>query len=290
MNSALTDGKGAGMMKQDLIAIDRLERGILDSGVWGTIGPHSLSGAAALAACVGATYGLLCHSADAAYESLLRAFGCAHGDSVAMPCVCSPSHVLIGVITGVMPVFCADMAVSAMPDPDAFEALLTPDIRVAVVDFPTECDEIDTESYPLDRLFDVCHRHGVPLILDAGGVITAKWHGQALVKYADAVVYSFGKGSQLYAGMGGLVATDSPDVYSGAFAYHNCGRSPGEGCTLNFDDIVGGDFRVTEWTAGAAELLLSLGDFSMPVPRTLCDMRNQPLYGTDYCRKMTGAS
>lgn len=268
-------------------ALEALEIDILESGVWGTIGPRSVSAAAELAAFVGGKHGLLCHSADAAYESVLRAVGCAHGDRIVTTALCSPSHVLVAACTGASPVFCpADNEISSLPAPDALTEYLTDGVRAVVADFTFECDR--TDLYPLDRLSDVCRSHGVPLILDAGGCVTARWRGEALTKYADAVILDFGKGSALYAGMGGLVVTDSADMMAGAFAYHNCGRAPGDGCTLNFDDIVGGDFRVTEWTAGAAGLLLSQGAFSDPVPRRLCRMDGQPVLGTEDFRKATG--
>lgn len=275
------------MKQYDNPALEALELEILESGVWGTIGPRSVSVAEGLAAYVGGKHGLLCHSADAAYESVLRAVGCAHGDSVVTTDLCSPSHVLIAVCVGASPVFCpADNGIPSLPAPDALAEYLTDGVRAVVADFTFECDE--TDLYPLDRLSDVCRAHGVPLILDASGCVSAKWRGAALTAYADAVIIDFGKGSELYAGMGGLVVTDSADMMAGAFAYHNCGRAPGDGCTLNFDEIVGGDFRVTEWTAGAAGLLLSQGAFAEPVPRRLCRMDGQPLFGTEFCRKLTG--
>ncbi|MCQ2428862.1 MAG: DegT/DnrJ/EryC1/StrS family aminotransferase [Clostridia bacterium] len=268
-------------------ALEALELDILDSGVWGTIGPRSVSAAAALASFAGASRGLLCHSADAAYESLLRAFGCAHGDKIVTTDLCSPSHVLVAVCTGTAPLFCpADEEIPCLPDPDALDVLLTDGVRAVVADFASE--QADTDRYPLDKLADVCRTHRVPLILDVGGCLKAKWRGQPLTAYCDAAVFNLGKGSELYAGMGGLVATDSEEIAAGAFAYHNCGRGPGDGCSLNFDEIVGGDFRVTEWTAGAAKLLLSQEAFAEAAPRLLCRMKEQPLYDTDYFRKMTG--
>ena len=268
-------------------ALEALETDILESGVWGTIGPRSVEAADKLAAFFGGKHGLLCHSADAAYESVLRAVGCAHGDRILTTDLCSPSHVLVAACTGASPVFCpADNEIPSLPDPDALTEYLTDGVRAVVADFTFECDH--TDLYPLDRLCAVCRAHNVPLVLDAGGCVTAKWRGEALTTYADAVIVGFGKGSELYAGMGGLVATDSADMMAGAFAYHNCGRAPGDGCTLNFDDIVGGDFRVTEWTAGAALLLLEEKAFTSPAPRPLCRMREQPLYGTDYFGKVTG--
>ena len=36
---------------------------------------------------------------------------------------------------------------------------------------------------------------------------------------------------------------------TGAYAAHNCGRTLGEGATLNVDEAIGGNRRITEWQA-----------------------------------------
>jgi hypothetical protein len=45
---------------------------------------------------------------------------------------------------------------------------------------------------------------------------------------------------------------------------------------------------VTEWTAAAAEIILQSGEFFTPAPRKLINMADQPVFKTDYAKKMTG--
>ncbi|MBR6790120.1 MAG: DegT/DnrJ/EryC1/StrS family aminotransferase, partial [Oscillospiraceae bacterium] len=188
-----------------------LEQKILDvlaSGVWGTIGPKSVSAAAALAEHVGAKYGLLCHSAGAACEAVLRHFGAAGGDKVLCGEVCDPMDPLTAVCVGAEPVFvpCSGNGL----DPDALEQMLdeTEGVRCVM-----------TDADPDGALFGICRKHNVPMILNMGGVFPRDMGGKA-----DAFVFSLEEGSGLYAGKGGFIASDNVEVYAGAFAYHNCGR------------------------------------------------------------------
>jgi len=136
-------------------------------------------------------------------------------------------------------------------------------------------------------LSTVCAKHNVPLVLNAGGAFSAKYNGKSLTDYASAVLYSLEEGSEIYAGKGGFVATNDKAVSSGAFSYHNCGRNPDDGSSLNMDEIVGGDLRVSEWTAVAAEIILESGCFAEAVPMKLVKMKGQPVFESAYARKMT---
>ena len=270
----------------DTTQLEKNELDVLACGGWGTINAHSISAAASLAAFVGAKAALLCHSFDAAYEALLRHFGAAYGDRIAVGAYCQSSDALVPVCAGAMPVFVANCEGCGMIAPDALQTALdnTPAVRAVVVDLLPE----HIDAYPLGTIRDICRTHSTPLILNAGGYFSLTKDGTPLTAYADAVLYSLEAGSEIYAGKGGLIATDDDTVFAGAFAYHNCGRAPGEGCTLNVDAIVGGDLRVTEWTATAAESVLASGTLFPPAPRTLEHMADQPVFRSDYARKMTG--
>lgn len=271
---------------QNITLLEQTELAVMASGGWGTINARSVSAAAALAAFTGAKHGLLCHSYDAAYESLIRHFGAAHGDRIVVGELCEPADAIVPVCVGAMPAFTPNCPSCGMIAPDALNALLdtTDNVRCVVVDLLPE----HIDAYPLSRIAKICRAHNTALILNAGGYFSMKKDGQPLASYADAVLYSHEAGSEIYAGKGGLIVTNDTDVYAGAFAYHNCGRGFGEGCSLNVDDIVGGDLRVTEWTAAAAEIILQSGEFFTPAPRKLVPMADQPVFAGGYAKKMTG--
>lgn len=270
----------------DTTQLEKVELDVMACGGWGTINAHSLSAAASLAAFVGAQSALLCHSPDAAYEALLRHFGAAYGDRIVVGEHCRPADALVPVCAGAMPAFVPNCETCGMIAPDALRAALaqTDNVRVVVVDL----DPAQIDRYPLSTIRDICREHNVPLILNAGGYFSLRKDETPLSTFADAVLYSLEAGSEIYAGKGGLIATNDDTVYAGTFAYHNCGRAPGEGCSLNIDAIVGGDLRVTEWTAAAAEAVLATGQFFTPAPYAPEYMADQPIFKSDYAQKMTG--
>ena len=92
-------------MDEKTIITEKAEISVLESGVWGTIGPHSLKAASMLSEYVGSKYGLLCHSADAAYEAVLRHFRAFTGEKAAVAEICRPSNALIPLITGAEIIF-----------------------------------------------------------------------------------------------------------------------------------------------------------------------------------------
>ncbi|MBQ7337159.1 MAG: DegT/DnrJ/EryC1/StrS family aminotransferase [Clostridia bacterium] len=271
---------------KDTTLLEKTELEVMACGGWGTINARSVSAAAALADYVGSKHALLCHSADAAYEALLRHFGAAHGDRVVVGETCESADALVPVCVGAMPAFSPVCDVCGMIAPDALDSLLgeTENVRCVVIDLLPE--SIDT--YPLARVREICTAHKVPVILNAGGCFSLRQDEHPLAAYADAVLYSLEEGSEIYAGKGGLIVTNDTNVYAGAFAYHNCGRGFGDGCSLNVDAIVGGDLRVTEWTAAAAEIIVQSGEFFTPAPRKLVHMASQPVFSSDYAKKMTG--
>lgn len=259
---------------------------ILESGTWGTIGPRSRTAAEKLAEFVGSEYGLLCHSADAAYEVLLRQFNTIHGTRVVTGEVCTPANALIALCVGAMPAFAPVCERCGMIQPDKLDELLsdTQNVTCVVLDLLPEA----LDAYPLDKVYAITRAHGVGLIIHAGGFFTAKYKGEPLCRFCDAVLYSCEAGSEIDCRKGSFIATDHEPVYAGAYAYHNCGRSFGEGCSLNIDGIIGGDMRVTEFTSVIAEQILESGKLCCPEPRRLETMAGQPVFSSDYAKKMTG--
>ena len=172
--------------------------------------------------------------------------------------------------------------------PAALEKILSESempIRAVVIDYLAEKEVACV--YPLAKIAGICREHQVPLILNAGGCIGARHNGEPLTSFADAVLYSLGEGSAINAGGGGLVMTDDQALWAGAFAYHNCGRSFGAGCSLVMDNILGGDMRVTEWIAAVAEEILRQNALSVPAERVPVLMKGQPVFESDYAIKAT---
>ena len=265
------------------------EMQVLNSGVWGTIGKYSVSAAKALADFSGAKFGLLCHSYDAAYEAVLRHFGARFGasqtsDATVVGEVSAPSDSLVAVCVNSTPVFADVCDTCGMIKPkllaDLLESIELP-VRAVVLDYLVG----RKEDYKLARVYEICRAKNIPLILNVGGYIGARHEDKPLTDYCDAAIFTLGKGSAIDVGMSGLVLTNDMGIFQGTFAYHNCGRGFGEGASLVMNDIVGGDLRVTEWTAAAAQIILEEGALATPTPMVQEKMKGQPVFDTTYVQK-----
>ena len=265
------------------------ELSVLESGVWGTIGKYSVSCAKALADYSGSQYGLLCHSYDAAYEAVLRHFGARFGenqtsDATVVGEVSAPADSLVAVCVGSTPVFADVCENCGMIRPKTLEAFLESidlPIRALVLDYLVG----RREDYKLSRVYEICKAKNIPLILNVGGYIGARHEGKPLTDFCDAAIFTLGKGSAIDVGMSGLILTNEMSIFQGSFAYHNCGRGFGEGASLVMNDIVGGDLRVTEWTAAAAQIMLEEGALATPTPLAQECMKGQPVFDTAYAKK-----
>ncbi len=220
---------------------------VLNGGSWGTIGPHSLSAARALADFCGAGYCLLTHSASAAYETLLRAFEPVHGDFIITSSYSNPMISLVPVCMGAVPIFCDIEADSVLISSESLSKTLESSdishVKAVVADF------IGGICPDLIAVGSICKKYNLPLILNAGDAFNILYNGNPLTKYADAVICGLDASSALNIGNGGAVLTDNADIFTGASAYHHCGNSINVGSTLNLKEILGGDFRITEFQA-----------------------------------------
>jgi dTDP-4-amino-4,6-dideoxygalactose transaminase len=164
---------------------------------------------------------------------------------------------------------------------EAFLESIELPIRAVVLDYLVG----KKEDYKLSRVYEICREKKIPLILNVGGYIGARHEGKPLTDFCDAAIFTLGKGSAIDVGMSGLVLTNDMAIFQGAFAYHNCGRGFGEGASLVMNDIVGGDLRVTEWTAAAAQIILEEGTLATPTPLVQDRMKGQPVFDTAYVKK-----
>ena len=265
------------------------EISVLESGVWGTIGKYSVSAAKALADYSGAKYGLLCHSYDAAYEAVLRHCGARFAetqtsDATVVGEVSAPADSLVAVCVGSTPVFSDVCENCGMIRPKNLEAFLEGvelPVRALVLDYLVG----RKEDYKLSRVYEICREKKISLILNVGGYIGARHEGKPLTDFCDAAIFTLGEGSAINVGMSGLVLTNDMGLFQGTFAYHNCGRGFGEGASLVMNNIVGGDLRVTEWTAAAAQIILEEGALATPTPLAQERMKGQPVFDSTYVKK-----
>jgi len=192
-------------------------------------------------------YALITYSKTSALEVLLRSLEITCGDKVAVASYSDPIDSLTAAAVGAEPVFV-----------DNFDDVN--DVKAVISDKPVDLKNKD-----------------IILIINAGSDLKLDCSN------ARAVVYDLDP----YIGKGGAVVTNDQDCYYSAYSYHTCGRSIGGGSTtLQFDKIIGGDFRITEWHA--CLLKESLENAPESTPRKFKNMQNQPFFSSEYFKKLTG--
>jgi len=225
----------------------QLLKDVLNSGIWGTIGPKSESAAQLIARRVSGRYGLLTYSASAALEVQLRSLEIVYGDEVIVASYSDPMDVMVVANVGATPVF-ADI------DPDT-ATLSTASVQAALSDKTKGIivDAIGGNPCDMKGLADLCNQNGVKIILNLGDGYNTLLNGKPLSQYAYGTIVDLSDGQALSAGEGGALIHHDEAAYMAGFAFHNCGRYPGAGNTLDMDTILGGDYRIAEWQAAMAE-------------------------------------
>ena len=213
-------------------------RETLYSGIWGTIGPRAQEAGSLLGERWGNGFGLLMHSGTAAYETALRSLGIGHGDLVLCPAGGQRMDGEIAAAIGATPVF-RKGAQGSLP-------LSVEDCRASLADL-RQVKAVgldDTRGLDLPGMVQVCREGGCELILNMQDNLdrTEGWEG------IYAAIFDLGV-------CGGAV-TGREEIYRSLFAWHHCGHAPGTADSLSFDQILGGDMRVSEWQAIAAMEIL----------------------------------
>ena len=216
---------------------------VLYHGAWGTVGPEFFEAGKVIAEYTKSAYGLVTFSASAALETVLRGFTIAYGDEVIVAAWSDPLDAMVTAAVGATPVF-ADVCPETLTlTSDSVAPRVTERTRAVIADLPAgnPCDAKALAAF--------CRERGLRLILNLNDAWGTAFDGVPIHRYADAAVINMADGTVLDVGLAGAVITDDRKNYDLFYAYHNCGRPVGEGCTLTTDDIIGGDLRVAEWQA-----------------------------------------
>ena len=219
------------------------------------MGPRTQEFERRFAEAIGAQHAVAVSSCTSALHLAYLAAGIGPGDEVIVPSCTMVATAAAVLYTGATPVF-ADIVSVAEPliDPDHVEALITPRTKAVVA------MHYGGYAAAVDRLAEICERHGIQLIEDAAHSPLATLNGRALGTYGVSGAFSFFSNKVLAVGEGGLLATDDDDV--AAFARTRRGhamtsvtwdRHQGRGDHYDVTDL-GFNYRIDE---PRAALLLS---------------------------------
>lgn len=243
----------------------------LYSGIWGTIGPKFLEASNLLAQKFGKGYSVLMHSKTAAYETVLRSLGIGYGDLVLCAVYSDKMDAEIPVAIGATPIFADIMGETPVLSVENVKKALdtSSNIKALILDYAKELD--------LTAMKQICKDYSCALIINAGDALDVELELDGIY----AAIFNLG--------ICGAAVTDREETYNLLFAWHHCGHTPGTTESFSFDELIGGDMRVSEWQAIEAIEILNEPHPQKPVSeRGYIAAFDNPVFKTEYFRKMTG--
>lgn len=216
-----------------------------------TCGPKIAEAEEKLCRITGAKHAVLIANGTAALHATCFAAGVGPGDEVITTPLTFAASANCALYCGARPVFADIDPDTYNIDPECVEKLITDKTKAVVaVDFTGQAVE-------LDRLRDICRRHGLILIEDAAHALGTKYDGKPVGSIADMTEFSFHPVKTCTAGEGGAVTTDDDALYEklALFRTHGITRDPAlmdkptEGGWYYQQVALGYNYRVTDMQA-----------------------------------------
>lgn len=215
---------------------------VLHSGDWGELsGSKVREFGRDFASFQGAAWGVCVPNGTLALEVALEALGVGYGDEIITTAYTFIATASSAFAIGARPVFVDIDPETNNIDPARIEAAISPRTRAIV---PVH---IGGQPADLDGVLDVARKHGIPVLEDACQAWGAAWKGTPVGAIGDLGCFSFQASKNINAGEGGIVVTNSRDLYNLVWSLHNVGRLPEGGWYQH--EILGRNLRMAEWNA-----------------------------------------
>lgn len=169
---------------------------------------------------IGAKYACAVSSGTAGLHLAVKALGLKSGDEV----ITSPFSFIASsnclLYEGVKPVF-VDIDESTFNlDPEKIERVITPKTKAILA------VHIFGQSADVDAIMRLARKHKLAIIEDACESIGATYKNQSTGTFGDVGVFAFYPNKQMTTGEGGMIVTDSKDLYQKFLSLRNQGRAP----------------------------------------------------------------
>lgn len=185
--------------------IDEVSK-VLLSG-WLTTGPKTNQFEKDFAEYIGAPFALAVNSATAGLHLALEAIAIGPGDQViTTPFTFTATAEVIRYL-GADPVFVDIDPNTFNFDPDGVEAAINPKTRAILpVHFAGQACE-------MDKIMNIARHKGIKVVEDAAHALPCTYNGRNIGTYGDGTVFSFYVTKSLATGEGGMVTTESKEIF-----------------------------------------------------------------------------
>lgn len=165
---------------------------------------------------IGTRYALATATGSGAYFCAAAALGIGEGDEVIIPAYGWITNYNAIALTGATPVF-ADIDESLSINPGSFESKITPRTKAVMV------IHYQGGASRLDEIVAIAKAHGVKVIEDVAQSCGGTFGGRKLGTWGDIACFSLQAHKMITTGDGGLLATDSQELYEKAVRFHDLG-------------------------------------------------------------------
>lgn len=234
---------------------------VLQGESWSATGgswTHNLEGQ--FAQRFGTRYAVAFNSGTSTLHAALIAAGVKPGDEVISPALTVIMDTSATIHANAISVYVDINPDTWTIDSDDVERKITSKTKavIAVSLYGNPCE--------MERLIDICDKHGIVLISDNAQSIGAKYKGYDLSRYGWISSYSFETTKIISSGEGGMITTDDYEFAMicrkiGGHGFKNLTADEGR-CRLNQDlfqdpnykrhDMIGWNYRMSEFTAAVA--------------------------------------
>ncbi|MBI4317872.1 MAG: DegT/DnrJ/EryC1/StrS family aminotransferase [Chloroflexi bacterium] len=202
----------------------------------------------AFADCVGLRFAVSLPSCTSAIHLSLLAFGVGPGDEVIVPDLTWIASSAPVSYVGAVPVF-ADVDITTWClSAESFQECVTPRTKAVIpVDLYGNLPDVDA-------IREVADRHRILVIEDAAEALGSEYRGKRAGSFGDCGAFSFHGTKTLTTGEGGMLTTDSEDIYRRVLVLRDHGRQPGDKMFRNTE--VGYKYKMSSLQAalGLAQL------------------------------------
>ena len=209
-------------------------------------GPETRRLESAIAKRLGVTYAVAVSSGTAAISLGLMAVGVGPGDEVIVP-----DLTFIATANAVRLAGAEVKLVDVEPcrftlDPERAQAAIGPRTKAIV---PVDVNGRGADYHSLEKL---CVECGLKLVCDAAEALGSSWHGRHLGTFGDAGCFSFSAHKTVSSGQGGMIVTNSEDVYYRLRELKDQGRRFGGSGGDDLHPVLGFNFKYTDLQAVVA--------------------------------------